>query len=54
MYHYELVHTPITIPKEMNLPAAKSCGTQRDKLKNLLAWSDSKVRAKTQVEREAL
>ena len=54
MDHYGLVRTPVPIPKVMKIPAANaSVDTDCDKLKNVLVWSESKVRANAHVMHEA-
>ena len=53
-FPYALVHTPVSIPEAMKIPAAKAAADkERDKLKNLQAWDESKVRDKVNVIREA-
>ena len=55
MSHYWLVHTPITIPKAMKIPAARAASDEkRLKPAMLLAWTELTVRAKANVTGEDL
>ena len=54
MYHFGVVRTPIPIPKAMKIPTAQAAvDKERDKLNNLPACSESKVRAQADVIHEA-
>ena len=54
MCQFLLIHASTPILKAMKIPVAKAAeDTEWDKLKNLLAWSASKVRAEAGVIHEA-